>query len=61
MTFVPGGSALPMTEADLMQKVEACGCSVDLAQSYLSIDGDVPFIETGLLDQVSPELAKAAP
>lgn len=60
MTFVPGGSSLPMSEADLMQKVEACGCSVELAQAYLSIDGDVPFLETSLLEQVSPAVSMAA-
>ncbi|MEY8799400.1 MmgE/PrpD family protein [Leisingera sp. XS_AS12] len=56
MTFVPGGSSMPMTEADLMQKVVACGCSVELAQAYLSADGTTPLLDTGLLEQVAPSL-----
>lgn len=56
MTFVPGGHAMPMSEADLMQKVSACGCSVDTAQAYLTAPGDLPFMDSRLLDQISPAM-----
>ncbi|MBO9446653.1 MmgE/PrpD family protein [Ruegeria sp. R14_0] len=60
MTFVPGGATLPMAEDDLMRKVVACGCSIELAKAYLSADGDTPLMDTGLLDQVSPAMMACA-
>ncbi|NOD77762.1 MmgE/PrpD family protein [Ruegeria sp. HKCCD4332] len=60
MTFVPGGASMPMTKADLMQKVRACGCSVELAQAYLAAHGDTPLLDTGLLGQVSPPMMARA-
>jgi 2-methylcitrate dehydratase PrpD len=50
-THVPGGVALPMTKQQLFRKVAECGCSVELAEAFLTADGNALLYETGLLDQ----------
>lgn len=60
MKFVPGGACMPMTQDELMQKVHACGCSVELAQAYLVATGDTPLLDTGLLAQSSPLMTARA-
>ncbi|MBY6112831.1 MmgE/PrpD family protein [Mameliella alba] len=49
---VPGGVSLPMTREQLLRKVADCGCSTDLAQAFLSVDGATALADTGMLSQV---------
>jgi 2-methylcitrate dehydratase PrpD len=49
---VPGGVALPMTRAQLLQKLADCGIDRAEAETFLARDGATPLVETGLLDRL---------
>ena len=52
MLYVPGGVQDPMTQAQLIEKLEGCGCDMSIVDAFNAADNRASVKHLGLLDQV---------